>query len=222
MEPTVTWFEPIVKVLLLALISLIAWWAKSFDAFARKKGENLATKSDIGAITREVEKVREEYTLRLEEVAQENRAVLQGMTQHHQLSLAAIDRRMEAHQEAFTLWLDLYHSIHSDRIGDEVRKCQDWFGNNALYLTAEARIAFQDAYMAAFHHSMLLRSPVDRSEVQDNWERIETAATKLSEAVDLPPPGGQTFSRVDAQGRVVRPEPDPLQETPESDRGQQI
>ena len=58
--------------------------------YLRKKGENLATKEDIGVITREIERVRSEFAVHMENVSQRNR-----------LQLAAVDKRLEAYQEGF-------------------------------------------------------------------------------------------------------------------------
>ncbi len=69
-------------------------------AYLKKKAENLATKEDIEAITKKVEDVRSEYSKQLEL----HKATLQLS---NQLKLAALDKRLEKHQEAFTLWRSL-------------------------------------------------------------------------------------------------------------------
>src|SRR5689334_15919765 len=73
--------------------------------------------------------------------------MLEG-TKEQQLRLAALDKRLQAHQEAFTLWQRL---IFADRRNDEfskvVTECQDWWQSNCLYLTSEARSAFRKAYL---------------------------------------------------------------------------
>lgn len=75
-----------------------------FVTFLKEKGKNLAIQQDIGKITDEIEKVKLQNNLLLEEV--------RG---RHQLRLAALDRRLQAHQEAFTLWRNLLSKAHNEK-----------------------------------------------------------------------------------------------------------
>ena len=77
-----------------------ALFGKYLPSYLSKKGENLATKEDIAEITREVERVKSEHTERLEGIAEHLRY-------RNQLRLAALDRRLQAHQEAYALWQNL-------------------------------------------------------------------------------------------------------------------
>ncbi len=65
--------------------------------YVRKKAENQATKDDVGKITAKVESIKSEYALLLEDV----RA-------HHLLRLAALEKRLAAHQAAYTLLREAY------------------------------------------------------------------------------------------------------------------
>ena len=120
--------------------------------YIRKKGENLATKQDIAEITDEIEKVRSEYAKQLEEISLQNRLILEQAKRKHQLSIAALDRRLEAHQQAYTLWRKLRSLLYKDEVGSVVMECQEWWVRNCLYLDAEARQAFSEAYHGAFAH----------------------------------------------------------------------
>src|SRR5262249_2999875 len=62
-------------------------------------------KEDIAKITREVEQVKHEYARRLESLAHQNRLVLEQGSRRHQLRMAALDRRLEVHQQAYTFGL---------------------------------------------------------------------------------------------------------------------
>ena len=85
--------------------------------YIRKKGENLATKQDIRKITDEIEKVRSVYAKHLEDISQQNRLILEQAKQKHELRVAALDRRLEAHQHAFALWRRLLHKVYDEEIG---------------------------------------------------------------------------------------------------------
>lgn len=67
---------------------------KSFlPSYLAQKAQNLATKEDIARITNEIERVKSEYAFLLEE-----------LKARHQMRLAAVDRRLQAHQDAYSLW----------------------------------------------------------------------------------------------------------------------
>lgn len=148
---------------------------KSFlPSYLSEKGKNLATREDIARITDEIEKVRVQYT-----------ALVEEFKARHQLRLAAVDRRLQAHQEAFTLWRRLRSSIHTENVDSVVLECQDWWNKNCLYLSAEAREAFLDAYFAAGNHAALVQSR-DRVAVNENFAKITGAGTTILAAVELP------------------------------------
>lgn len=149
---------------------------KSFlPSYLAEKGKNLATKEDVAQITREIEAVKSEYALVLEELRARN-----------QLRMAALDRRLEAHQEAFTLWRELLGAVHSDKVGDVVLKCQTWWERNCLYLSPLVRESFSDAYSSAHSHHAYLQSRADSKLVQENWARIMKAGNDIVTAVQLP------------------------------------
>lgn len=143
--------------------------------YLSEKGKNIATKEDIEKITDEIERVKSQYALLLEAVKTKN-----------QLRLAAIDRRMEVHQEAFTLWREIFSNIHSQEIGNVIIKCQDWWEKNCLYLEPNVRAAFMDAYSAAHTHNSLLQGKYDAKLIHENWERITKVGQIILEAVQLP------------------------------------
>lgn len=68
--------------LVLALISGIAAF---FGSYLKRKAENLATREDIAEITEKVEDVRTQYKERLENLAHQNRQILEQGTRRHQL-----------------------------------------------------------------------------------------------------------------------------------------
>lgn len=140
-----------------------------------EKGKNLATKEDIAGVTDEIERVRSQYALLLEE-----------LKAWHQLRLAAVDRRMHAHQEAFAHWRKLVRAMHSDRVEPVVMECQAWWENNCLYLEKNVREKFFLACSAAHGHASLLKAQADDQELRDNWQSIVGAGQLILEAVQLP------------------------------------
>lgn len=173
------WFIAVVALLILNFARAF------FPAYLGKKGQNLADKEDIAQITREIEGVKSGYAM----VAEQFRA-------QHQLRLAAVERRLEAHQEAYALWSKLMKGPLTDQWGALIAECQHWWSSNCLYLEPDAREAFSDAY---FHASLVLAQmksggPIPVTAV--DWAKISGAGERLARAVALP---GLTS----AEGRVL-------------------
>jgi len=83
------------------LLNVVFGWVLGFtSAYFAAKGKNLATREDIGKIEREVQRVRDEFARTRVERAHENRLMLRRLGLRHQLRVAALERRLQAHQEA--------------------------------------------------------------------------------------------------------------------------
>ena len=148
-------------------------------AYLKKKAENLATKEDIEDITKKIEDIRSQYSKQLEL----HKASLQLS---NQLKLAALDKRLEKHQEAFTLWRRLLFSLRDeDKIGSAIDESQKWWDKNCLYLSDEARSAFHTAVILAVDFRNLPRT--DPEMIREWFDKINEAGKKIVEAVNLPP-----------------------------------
>ena len=128
------------------IIFIVAAVGAYIGAYLRRKGKNFADKEDIKKLTEIVESVRSQYAKDLENLAHENRKVLEYFSQKHQLSLACIDRRLAAHQDAYLTWLHLAVSYH-DTIKRQqgLQNCQAFYNAHCLYLGNRTRKAFKDA-----------------------------------------------------------------------------
>jgi len=145
--------------------------------FLEEKGRNLATKQDIRDITEIVEGIKHE-----------NNKILEEIKGKHHMRMASIDKRLAIHQEAYTLWRDLLHTVHQkDKVGDKINECQEWWFKNCLYLDQNPRKAFYEAFHAAAIHSDLLASKEDGSVIRENWTKITKVGEATEEAVALPP-----------------------------------
>jgi hypothetical protein len=156
----------------------VAWlFLRSYlPSYFSKKAENLATREDIAGITDEIESVKTQYAVLIEETKAK-----------HQLRMAALDRRLQAHQEAFTLWREILGGVHTEEIGKVVLKCQEWWEKNCLYLEPKVRDAFVAAYSAAHSHHAYVQARADSKILTDNWEQITKFPNVLFEAIQLPP-----------------------------------
>ncbi len=166
---------------------LVSYLFKSYlPSYFAEKGKNLATKEDIGLITNEIEKVKIDYARNLQEIIHQNNLLVEQIRGNNQLRTAALEKRLQAHQEAFTLWRKLLHSVHEDGIVKIVIECQDWWDKNCLYLTPEARTAFNAAYHNACNYPGY--SKAGNPEILDRcWDRIERAGEIIVSGAELPP-----------------------------------
>jgi hypothetical protein len=155
-------------------------------SYLSEKAKNLATKEDIGLITDQIEKVKAQYTENLQNLIHQNNLLIEEARGKQQLRLAAIDRRLHAHQEAFALWRKLLSSVHNDSIGQVVLECQEWWNNNCLYLGPEARASFNTAYRCAFNHRDFLQDRTNPELVKSNWKDIVHAGDVIVRDAELP------------------------------------
>lgn len=159
--------------------AIVVYLLKSYiPAYLSKKAENLATREDIAAITREVELIKNEFTIPIEE-----------LKAHHQLRMAALSERLRVQQQAFTLWRLLNRAAHDQddqMLGQRIDECQKWWEENCLYLSADSRKYFQDAYWAAQYFRLKARSALTPAEEIKVWERLSKAGEVIVRSVDLP------------------------------------
>ena len=178
------------------LLLLWGFWKIYLRPYLDKKGENLATKEDVAGITDKIEQVKAEYAKDFEDIRQQNRFLLEHAQYKNQLRLAALDRRLQAHQEAYALWQNLMDNAHDrEKVGDAVATCQEWWRENSLYLDAEARKAFITAFKSAPTYCQIwteLRE-ADAGEMEmresvltESWESVSSAGKVIVKAVELP------------------------------------
>lgn len=170
----------------LAFVVFAAGAAATFTAgYFKKRGENLATHKDIEEITRKIEKVKAEIQERLVQKIEEMRDSLQA---RHTLRFAALEKRLQAHQEAFMLCRKLLGVIHKpDKLGIRLNENKDWYDANGLYLEPTARDAFWSAWAAGQDYYSLAGGPYDPKLMKENWDKITSAINAIATAVGLPP-----------------------------------
>jgi hypothetical protein len=158
-------------------------------SYLNEKAENLAKIEDIEGITRKIEDVKHEYMAQIHGLSHQNNLILEQARGQHQLRLAALDKRLQAHQEAYALWREMISNIHGEENTATVMKCQEWYNNNCLYLDANSREAFQIAYSAMSDHPSLLSARLGADEIKDNFSRVTGAGKIIVSGAELPPLG---------------------------------
>jgi hypothetical protein len=184
---TMTW---IFVGLQLLILGVIGWLSRAITVYSKEKGKNLATKEDIAEITQKIEAVRAEFA-----------AIRDARQRRHELSIAALDKRLEAHQKAFSLWRQLL--INANHLDTKLlNDCEEWRAENCLYLSPEAAFAFKNAIAAAYLHSDMKRA--GRPEDRDNWKELSSAGEVIAKAVQLPGLGEEEVKSTLTKGGTQR------------------
>jgi hypothetical protein len=166
------------------ILGLIGGSAGAYlGTYLREKAKGLATKEDIGEITKRVEDAKKQYTHDLADVTEALKART-GMR------MLAGERRLQAHQEAYALWNEMLNTVHTDAVAGVLIKGARWWEHNALYLEAEPREAFRVALRAfgthADHISMLRGTEGAVAQIQANMEKIRSLGDVIAKACELP------------------------------------
>ena len=136
------------------------------------------------------------------ESPEQARRVLEQAKQRHQLSLAALDRRLQVHQEAYALWRKFSTAAHDKNDMDCLAtECEDWWLKNCLYLSTEAREAFFVAWQAASHHKEFVDIG-DLALIDKNNKKIADAVIPILKGVALPSLDGSQLE-ADGKGKTV-------------------
>lgn len=98
------------------------------------------------------------------------------------LRLAAVERRLAAHQEAYALWCRVLSNLHRDCIHDVAVECQAWWEKNCLYLDPESRRAFREGLVdAALYHDLK-----GENDPRETFRRLRGVLDLLVKGVGLP------------------------------------
>ena len=107
-----------------------------------------------------------------------------------QLAVASLEKRLEAHQIAYSIWRNLIFSVHDEEKLSEISiTAQDWWEKHCLYLDPESREAFRASIFSAGIHKDLLGEPRSKESlksIKENWATIMKPGKTLVEGLYLP------------------------------------
>ncbi|QNK66072.1 hypothetical protein [Variovorax sp. PAMC26660] len=172
--------ETAITLIILNAVGMAYLVLRSFGiGYGTKKGNNAADIEDLPRLTQIVE-----------EIKQQNAMLLESLKSQNQLRVAAIDKRLQAHQEAFRHWSRLLTVVFDQEAMKQlVTECWEWWLSNCLYLEPSAREAFRIAMATAPDHAMIVdanRGTGNAKPVQDSWANIFGAGDIIVKAVALP------------------------------------
>jgi len=173
------------------ILSFVAAWMVPTDEFLRAILSIPGVAALVAALFQLVrDQAAQERALILQEIRHQNQLVIEQGTRRHQLRLAALERRLVAHQEAYTRWWQLRRLIMRDeglKLFDFAYGCEEWWTQNCIFLEAEAREAFYKAIINAHVHGALIRDgSVSEGSKKESLAAIRRAGPLLVKAVELP------------------------------------
>lgn len=204
----------LLQVLTLSAVVVLAALARSYlPSYMKKKGENLATKEDISAITEEVEKVRSLHAAEVESfktslrLAAEQRSMLQSKKSDAELAFfescvgllgeklprsfgdMALQEIPDFRREVDDLFLALYVNYHkillySESGGDEIVSAAERIAGSAI----EAKKLFDKAigaYHAATHLAMMKGEEQEHAEAMDLMKKSGEAGIDYRGQMDV-------------------------------------
>lgn len=121
-----------------------------------------------------------EQRVNIARVDMEARLAMLESEQKNKFKLAALDKRLLKHQEAFTLWIKFFHSFHSNKASEVALECENWWFENCLFLEQKPRASFKKGL---FHAGKYQGYPREMQE--EVWPTIEGVIRDITEAVDL-------------------------------------
>ena len=123
--------------------------------------------------------------------------LISNINTKQQLRLAALDKRLQAHQEAYAMWQRLLFTEGQKKESTQlILDCQDWWNNNCLYLSADARAAFKKAYIAADYLSLPADVQAGLEARETDMEYLKRAGEIIVKGVYLPSIGETESKRV--------------------------
>ena len=106
--------------------------------------------------------------------------VVEWYRQKNRLRLAVIDKRLEVHQEAYTLFVKLWIStkVGSEEEASDIRdECFEWWAKNCLYLSKKTRQEFAEVCLSTDTDS----------------DRSLNVCAMIAEEIGLPSPTKEEF-----------------------------
>lgn len=155
------------------LVLLLGGFVGYCTFYFSQKGKNLATKEDIGEITHKIEEAKLLYARQLEQ--------FKAM---HQLKMAALDKRLQVHQDAFSLWAKMNQTSDRKEFKQLHTECSNWWDNNCLYLDPNVRSEFLSSITAMNQHHLFVQNGINHQWSFSDSEKLFNA---ISEATQLPP-----------------------------------
>lgn len=150
-------------------------------SYIKKKAENLAQIEDLDKMTKIVEEIKKDYAL-----------ILENAKARNQLKMAALDKRLEVHQKAYT---QLRKLIEKSRVlpdtdfSEKIKDARNWWEENCLYLEEKGREAFITTTNTIWNYRDSYKAPEPRDliRLENMWNDILLGVEAIVSGIELPP-----------------------------------
>jgi hypothetical protein len=151
-----------------------------------------------------------QFDLKLEKFKQDFTRDLHSLDRKDKYQLAALDKRLEAHQLAYTIVneMPIYLYVQAEKKKEFNTKLIDFWDRYSLYLTNDARKVFREAWSSYGMQDILLKR---WKELQDDktanllsrqFDSLTKAPELIAKAIDLE---AMAVEPVTADGRTITP-----------------
>ena len=153
------------------------------------------------------ESVKHQFQLERDGLRQDFEKEMSGVEWKRNIRLAALEKRLEVHQKAFGLALTVVSNMFAEgqtRMNIQ-RSLNEFWENQSLYLTNEARRAFKKGIDFYSNHMVLVeahrRNPSDDyySQLDERWNYFFALPGIIAKEVDLEAMEQQTLSNDNEQ-----------------------
>jgi len=105
-----------------------------------------------------------------------------------QLRLAAIDKRLQVHQEAYAYWIKIIRAMGDrETLGDLLKQAYEWWDNNCLYFSSpDLATDFRRTITEAGGYETMRRGGASATLLEDIYKQLMATGEKIQSAVGLP------------------------------------
>lgn len=175
MENVTLLSEWILNIILIFNI-IICYFIFYLSKYIKEILQILPTKHEVGRIINLIEGINQKNAKELETLAQFHRSDIKRINQINDLRLAAIDERLKAYQEAYSLVFEMLNSRNNEILTSKtIEAFNHFWANRSLYISEDVRKAMDEAMKS------LVFAPDENSIRVTNALRVIEKELKLPE-----------------------------------------
>ena len=139
------------------------------------------------------ESIKHQFETERQKMREEFEREIHGIDRKDRFRLAALDKRLAAHQEAYKIAVNLYWTTHDkgNIHTNAQNEYSEFWNNNCLYLTQEAREALWQSSISHRDYDIFLKiyhddpnDPTAKKDLNERFEMISKAPDIIMSAVD--------------------------------------
>jgi len=124
------------------------------------------------------------YQILKDQSVYEKQLKLAELRERHELSTAAIEKRLAAHQEAFSLWWEMKNAPSGEPL-EIYSKSLDFLKNHSVYLTDDALKSFDEAVLLLREFGEVGKD-MEPTQLTRLFKELEIKGEKIRAALNLP------------------------------------